>query len=63
MKKSKLKLPKIKTVIVEFNMPTDLLNEIKSQAIKYDASYKSLIKFYLDIALKSDKAGKFTFAS
>lgn len=54
---------KLSTETISLRIPDELLNDIKIEANKKDMPYQSLMKMYLDIAVKADKKNKFAFAS
>lgn len=51
------------TQSISLRVPIDVLDQIKIEANKKDVPYQSLMKMYLDIAVKADQKNKFTFAS
>ncbi len=54
---------KLSTETISLRVPLSLLEDIKIEANKKDMPYQSLMKMYLDVAVKADKKNKFTFAS
>lgn len=59
-----VKFPNLKfsTKTISLRVPVHLLDDIKIVANKKDVPYQSLMKVYLDEAVKRDKRNKFTFA-
>lgn len=53
---------KFSTETISLRVPASLLDDIKTEANKKDMPYQSLMKLYLDVAVKADQKNKFTFA-
>lgn len=53
---------KLSTETISLRVPLGLLDDIKIEANKKDVPYQSLIKMYLNVAVKADQKNKFTFA-
>lgn len=54
---------KLSTETISLRVPAGLLDDIKIEANKKDMPYQSLMKMYLNIAVKADRMNKFHFAS
>ncbi|MEK7168775.1 MAG: BrnA antitoxin family protein [Patescibacteria group bacterium] len=59
-----VKFPNLKfsTETISLRVPAGLLDNIKIEANKKDMPYQSLMKLYLDVAVKADQKNKFFFA-
>jgi predicted DNA binding CopG/RHH family protein len=59
-----VKFPNLKfsTETISLRVPLGLLDDIKIEANKKDVPYQSLIKVYLNVAVKADQKNKLIFA-